>query len=63
MMDGNAKVGISMTDLGVRLYARLDLASPIKFDRSGCPQIAHQEHHPRSSHTEHLRQGLLVFRH
>jgi len=37
----------------------LDLASSIRFDRAGCTQIAHQERHGRSSHTEYLRDHFL----
>src|SRR6266705_5564063 len=37
----------------------LDPASLIRPDRSGGAQIAHQESHRRSSHTEYLRQRLL----
>src|ERR1700729_3010725 len=37
----------------------LDLASPIRSDRSGRAQFVHQERHRRSSHTEYLRQRLL----
>jgi hypothetical protein len=37
----------------------LNLASSIRSDRSGRAQIAHQERHRCSSHTEHLRQRVL----
>jgi hypothetical protein len=36
-----------------------DLASLLRPDRSARSQIAHQERHCRSSHTEYLRQRLL----
>jgi hypothetical protein len=53
---------------GVAAFARhrceprsvdLDFASPFRSDRSGSPQIAHQERHRRSSHTQYLRKRLL----
>jgi len=37
----------------------LDLASSIRSDRARRAQIAHQESHRRSSHTEYLRQRFL----
>ena len=37
----------------------LDLASPLRSDRSGRAQIAHQEIHGRPPHTKYLRQRLL----
>ena len=40
-------------------WVNLDFSSPFRSDRSGSAQVAHQERHCRSSHTQYLRKRLL----
>lgn len=40
-------------------WINLDFSSPFRSDRSGSAQVAHQERHCRSSHTQYLRKRLL----